>query len=815
MNNNISIKDWAKYEFYPSLFEVIDKVLPEFKFKKFGNNWISYYRCNLKEEKDFLRSKVYVWAESPAYLRDANRESISIIEYIMKRDGLGYAKAVDFLSSKAGIEPNFFFKQNGEASDLNIVNAKQAILEACMRHFYLWLYESEEGEEIVGNYLKEKGFKLGELPPNFEIGFIPSQEKLFKFLIDNKGFDPFLVRETLKLSKEIGDSHCLAIAFRSGGVIKGFVFRTLRDHSAKSLNSMGLDNTAGFFNLNGVKGDKDVVIVDGELDCLNATAHGIENVVATGGHPISHEQIRDAVRLGAKSFTLCFDFISHERAKTSNRIEAAIRVILKEGINRVYIANIPEYGGYKSDPNRVIKGPGIERLEEIINSALPYYEYWFQKIVFKFADIDSARDLTSREVDDFLDEVIETSLRISNPTDNERYINLFVSLRQIKDLEISYKSIGLAAERMTFARDAHAKEKDLKRLLLKATELQEKGEIDKALELLEDRVKKVILKDKAKAYKEFQWGATQKEVMQRYFKQPRSIYTGYKIGGTELILPSRAISVISAPTSHGKTAFLINMALRAAENNPNKAIYFFSYEEDRDTMLFKALNTFMDTNLGTCNLANIRNYINLGMTYLKGEKKEYLRSKTKEFFKNLIETKRLNIHYSTYDSDTLVDAIKHLNNNVSVGAVFIDYIQLLSLPKVKNRLISRQDEVNEICKTLKDLAVETGLPIILGAQLNGTVTNHLHLNSNMIVGSGDMERIANLVLGFWNNNQKIKGSEVELEEIKKKKIFQPNTIYAEILKNRGGKVGLFELLEFNGNEGTIKNRKLSVDEPII
>jgi hypothetical protein len=32
-----------------------------------------------------------------------------------------------------------------------------------------------------------------------------------------------------------------------------------------------------------------------------------------------------------------------------------------------------------------------------------------------------------------------------------------------------------------------------------------------------------------------------------------------------------------------------------------------------------------------------------------------------------------------------------------------------------------------------------------------------------------------------------------------------DTLYATILKNRGGRVGLEEALEFNGNTGKIKN----------
>ena len=74
--------------------------------------------------------------------------------------------------------------------------------------------------------------------------------------------------------------------------------------------------------------------------------------------------------------------------------------------------------------------------------------------------------------------------------------------------------------------------------------------------------------------------------------------------------------------------------------------------------------------------------------------------------------------------------------------------------------------------------------------------------------AGDIERIANLIVGFWNNNFKPLASEGELSEINMKGI-TPNTLYTTILKNRGGRVGLEEILSFNGNTGKIKNSSSS------
>ena len=138
-------------------------------------------------------------------------------------------------------------------------------------------------------------------------------------------------------------------------------------------------------------------------------------------------------------------------------------------------------------------------------------------------------------------------------------------------------------------------------------------------------------------------------------------------------------------------------------------------------------------------------------------------------------------------------------------------MQLLNLPEGKYKTYSRQEELKQICISLKDIAVETGLPIILGAQFNRTVTNQLHLHATKIGEAGDIERIANLIIGFWNNNSPIIASEGEMKDINSKGCIEPNTIYATVLKNRGGIVGKSELFSFNGNTGKISNQSKQIN----
>ena len=107
---------------------------------------------------------------------------------------------------------------------------------------------------------------------------------------------------------------------------------------------------------------------------------------------------------------------------------------------------------------------------------------------------------------------------------------------------------------------------------------------------------------------------------------------------------------------------------------------------------------------------------------------------------------------------------------------------------------------------LKDLAVETGLPIILGAQFNREVVNPLRIHATKIGEAGDIERIANVIVGFWNTNFKSNATDSEIKEIGNMGAYEPNSMYAILLKNRGGKAGLEEIFEFNGNTGKIKNK---------
>ncbi|MCG8208288.1 DnaB-like helicase C-terminal domain-containing protein [Tenacibaculum finnmarkense] len=795
-----NINNWLQYELYPNLFEVIDIALPEHNFKKYSGGWKSKTYLNGSPHKN-REDKTVITKKAISCILEQGGDVLNIVNYVIQRDKVEFIEAVKTLADVANLKlpANTDFNQDNYKNYKDTAN----ILEDCNSYF-IYCLENNNPDEIK-TYLTSRGYSKDDIK-SMELGYIPSQNQLYKYLTETKNHPKILVDEIIKLNKGIGDTHQLTIPYRSGSTIKGFKFRTIGTATPKYLNSTGLDRLGGFFNLLAVKGNKDIIIVEGELDSLSATSKGIENVVATGGSNIASEQVKDAIKRGAKSFTLCFDKEISKKQETSKRINSAIDILLKEGINKIYIVDLPALEGEKTDPDRLIKENGITSFKNSIIEASPYYEYKLNEIFSKYSAIEEERALTPKDVDNLLEDVVNTSLIINDPIDRDRYKKLFTSTEPIKEIGITAESLTITIDKLTSTRDKENQDKELKKLLSQAKILQDKGDTNKALELIDKKVKEVKLQDKTTEFSNLLNSITEDEIRNNLASKPESLNSGYEIGGEKLLLPSGAISILCAPTSHGKTTFLINIAINVAKNYQNKEVHFFSYEEDSDSILINALNTYLDEEISFNNRKTLKSYFTTGSTeYIKSEAINYFKEKKEAFFKNLIATKRLNIHYSNYNSETLIESIRYLHKNTNIGAVFIDYIQLLNLPSGKHKTYSRQEEIKAICVALKDVAVETGLPIILGAQFNRNVTNCLHLHPTKIGEAGDIERIANLIVAFWNNNHKSTGSEGELNEISKNNLDKKDTFYTEILKQRGGKVGLTELLEYNGNKATIKN----------
>jgi len=803
------ITDWMRYELYPTLFESIDIALPEFSFKGFSGGWRSSLKIDLSNPKERRADKTVVSKKAPGWILEQGGETLSLVDYVMKRDKVEFIQAVKTLAEVVGLQLPKDEKFNQESYQK--YKDQATLLEDCNSYF-IYCLENSPGADEVRAYLSSRGYSDEDIKA-MELGYIPGQDKLFKYLL-SKGYGQSLIDEVVKLNKGIGSTHRLTIPYRSGGSVKGFKFRTVGDATPKYLNSTGLDRLGGFFNLSGIKGDKDVVIVEGELDSLSATARGVENVVATGGSSISSDQVRDAIRRGAKSFTLCFDTEPGKEEETAKRITSATEVILGEGVNRVYIVTLPNLGGCKTDPDGLIKERGVDAFREAMRGALPYYEYKLQETLNKYGKIEEERGLQPKDIDRLLDEVVETASQIPDATDRDRYKKLFTSLETVKALGISEESLSITVDRLTSTRDKEAQAKEFKKLLSEATQLQDKGETDKALELLDSKVKEVKLKDKKASFNKLLEIPTEEDIKLHFSQHSDSLRSGFYINKEELLLPSGGLTGIAGATGHGKTDFLINLTLNSVLNYPEKEFYFFTYEMSQEAILVRFLNSYLDIDLESySNQRAIKTYFKTGSTqYIKAEARDIFTAKVKEFFKDIIGSGRLRVKGIDYTAPELNLALSELSKKANVGGFFIDYFQLLNIPKEGYKNYSRQEELKVICQDLNKTAKKLQLPIILGAQFNREVTTPFKLHPTNISEAGDIERILDTLIGIWFTNKKIVAKDLtkaEESDFKNLSLDTPDKLYTYVLKSRETATDVYELLDYSGQRGKIKNSSSS------
>ena len=326
----------------------------------------------------------------------------------------------------------------------------------------------------------------------------------------------------------------------------------------------------------------------------------------------------------------------------------------------------------------------------------------------------------------------------------------------------------------------------------------------------------------------FYKGANKDRIRELLAARGQNLSTGYHFGGEELMIPPKALTFIVGATGHCKSTFLSNLALRVCELYPEKKILYISYEEALESVYVNMLNTYAKVELGENNRNIIANHTITGgnldklpnvsqveyddyMHFLENKQSLADFTEKEAEFYQLIEDGRLNIQCIEFAVDTLSSYIKEMRRKGLCDIAFIDYVQLLNAP-IRSKYRSREDELKEICISLKNLAVdeEYGLPIVFGAQFNRQVKSAKDLLPTNIGEAGDIERIANTIVALWNCQ---KTEDPGTDELRQKiaeyqgtKEYNSSAIFAKILKRRGYASGLTATFPFEGNTGRILDR---------
>jgi replicative DNA helicase len=267
------------------------------------------------------------------------------------------------------------------------------------------------------------------------------------------------------------------------------------------------------------------------------------------------------------------------------------------------------------------------------------------------------------------------------------------------------------------------------------------------------------------------------------------------------------MTIIAARPSVGKTAFALNVAYNAVKLNPI-SVAVFSLEMPSEQLVRRLIATD-----ATVSLDNIQT----GARFLTAAQKATVGQSIKN-----IGNSRLFIDDTPGIKliDILAKSRQLKAAHDDLGLIVVDYIGLITTGE--KRIESRQVEVSNISRALKELARDLKLPILVISQLSRQVDSRDDKRPYLsdLRESGAIEQDADIVflmyrpgyyknLGFSKNVSQDEKKRFKEEREKVEALTKEVGDYAELVeiiiaKNRNGKTGIVPLLFFK-NFGRFDN----------
>ena len=250
--------------------------------------------------------------------------------------------------------------------------------------------------------------------------------------------------------------------------------------------------------------------------------------------------------------------------------------------------------------------------------------------------------------------------------------------------------------------------------------------------------------------------------------------------------------ILAARPSMGKTALMLNFALKATQNT-GKTVAIFSCEMANDLIMKRLIASEALVNIGDLSTGHLTkrdmDKVNAALESI---------GKTKLYFD---DTPNQSL------GDIVAKSHKLKANNPDLAMIFVDYINIID---VQGKYDSRTLEIGAITKTLKQLARNLKVPVMALAQVSREADrNESHIPSLAnLKESGNIEQDADIVLMIyrpeWYKNQgyktkesnSLKSGEAQEAENQQKEdnSGKPEGATLVVAKNRNGQQGKFTLM---------------------
>ena len=321
------------------------------------------------------------------------------------------------------------------------------------------------------------------------------------------------------------------------------------------------------------------------------------------------------------------------------------------------------------------------------------------------------------------------------------------------------------------------------------------GSTNEILDNAEKQILTVIKNRKGGEFKSIQQVVSKAQSMLEELAAQEGNITGIATGFHDLDnltsgLHGSEFIVIAARPAMGKTAFALNLATNIAINS-GKTVALFNLEMSAEQLAMRMISS-----LGQIEGSKIRS----------GALEERDWEGVNEAISALADAKMyIDDTPGLTASEIRAKCRRLASSDEGLGIVIIDYLQLLS--GSARYAGNRQQEVGEISRLLKTMALELNVPVIALAQLSRAV--ELRDDKRPIMSdlreSGSIEQDADIV-GFLYRD----------DYYNKKAAIHPDISLSELIiaKHRNGATDTIELL-FKRNVSTFTNYEKKVDEEDI
>ena len=246
--------------------------------------------------------------------------------------------------------------------------------------------------------------------------------------------------------------------------------------------------------------------------------------------------------------------------------------------------------------------------------------------------------------------------------------------------------------------------------------------------------------------------------------------------------------ILAARPKLGKTAFALSIAENVAKSG--KTVAFYSMEMESSEIYERLLSKRAQIPMNTLIDRRFRD---------KRRPQKVRAEEINKIAETIDEIYSLPIKINDNPACTVNDIRLESKLIKNLGLIVIDYLQLM---RRKKRFENRNLEVGSICRELKCLASDLGVPILCLSQLNRTSDESTRPSPSELRDSGSIEQDANKVILMWSIEK----------NLNERGLVESKTIGVDVALNRRGTTGV-TLFNFNGNYMNFTELDRKYEEP--